>query len=1056
MTDHLGYGDVDLIRTRWDSLEVVHGDRTAWNQLAAFFRSRIFVEDGTIEELGRQFDLEDFTNLQALVHATQYDRWSYGAALFRERSADGTWRWTVWDADRAFNAFNWNGFTAEHINPMSVELDELILQPLFRNASYRRFYANRVADLLNTVFRQENVLSVIDSLKLLVAPEIPKEVARWGNSAEKWDQFVGHLRTFAVRRPGILRQQVVEHFQFEGEAEVAVSIAGGSGQIRVNDLTLDHFPWVGTYFSGNPITVEAVPAPGFRFHSWSDSDLPDTPRITVDPGAGLELTAALRGIAEVNAELIAPSRVRPGQHFPFAVRLRDAEGGINPVEQTPMQVQFGAAREDSVIKIKRGAGTGVVWLDSPESFDLTVQNDAVPQRRKRVTATNRPEQSYAGILPTGDVVWDDTVDHMIDGDITVPADTRLIIRPGTWVLVGKFVNFQVEGEVRVEGTADNPVVITSQLWSEPWGGMVFDGAIARFRHCIVLNGGGDLSKGFWHTGHQHIFFGERDAYLDFDHCYFLNSPGKVFGAADSRARITNSVSSFVYHGGEFFKTLLFYQDSHLMNLPNDDGIYTEDIDTDGLHIDFINDKYPEYSVIDRCYFVTGKDDAIDHQAARLRVSNCWLEDFEHEGVAASWGDTVRIFNTVAIDNDQGFEAGYTRKESSGPFVFIDHSVAVNNNVGLRIGDSYNWDAWTYDDRMTVTNSVIYGNETNIWNHVFLLEGPLEGALEISNSMTNDPAYDGDRGNVGVAPEFDPFFYLVDGSFGSNLGTHGTAMGRIDSTDLATASIVINEIMFRSAEVMDTGDWVELYNPRSVAVDVSGWTLSDDDDEHIFAIPDGTVIPTRAFLIVARDADAFAEYHPQVADLVGGVTFGFGADDQVRLFDRSGSMVDAVSYSRQPPWTAADGTGFSMALIDPHLDNGLADNWQSSDVVGGTPGRDNSPGLGDQVEPAVTNVAGEVSDAPPGFGIESNYPNPFSASTHITYSIPDPGTIRLVVFNALGQRVAVRDEPWILSPGRHRIDFSRNDLSAGIYFYQLQFTSTAGKRLQQAGKFAVTR
>ena len=162
--------------------------------------------------------------------------------------------------------------------------------------------------------------------------------------------------------------------------------------------------------------------------------------------------------------------------------------------------------------------------------------------------------------------------------------------------------------------------------------------------------------------------------------------------------ITNSVSSFVWHGGEFHRVLLFYQDSHLMNLPNDDPVYERDIDTDGLHLDYINLKYPQYSVVDRCYFVTGKDDAIDHHNARLMISNCWLEDFEHEGVAASGGDTVKIFNTISMNNGQGFEAGYTDNNldsfgqpSDGPFVFIDHSVAIDNDVGLRISDSYNWD-----------------------------------------------------------------------------------------------------------------------------------------------------------------------------------------------------------------------------------------------------------------------------------------------------------------------------------------------------------------------------
>jgi hypothetical protein len=640
--DRLGYQDVDLIRTRTDSLELVHGDWEKWEEMVDFFAGQKILSDQAVEEAGTHLDLEDFTNLQVLVHATQYDRWAYGVSAFRERSPDGRWRWTIWDSDRAFNDFNWNSFETK-INRTHVVLDSLITQRLLSNEGYRRFFVNRFADMLNTVFRQENVLTLVDSLTQEIAADIPDEVARWGNTVENWNQYVGHLRTFSVRRPGIVRQQLIERFDLPGEAELTVSSATGSGQIRVNSLTIEQFPWTGIYLSGNPVTVSAIPAPGYRFVGWSDPSLPNDDTLNLDIVETTELIATFAPVGDINVELIVPRRLMPGQHFPFIVRLRDSTWQINAVEQTPMLVGFSGVRADSVIKIKRGAGTGVVGIDADEDFILTLDNEAVPTTTRRIAVTTLPIVAHSGILPAGDVVWDAAVDHLVEGDITVPKGTRLVVEAGAWVAVGEFVNFYIEGgEVSVEGRPDDPVVITSAEWSEPWGGMEFDRGVANFRHCIVLNGGGDSSKAIpaWHTDRQHILFGKSDAELNFDHFYVLNSPGKAFGASDSRVRITNSVSSFVYHGGEFFETLLFYQDSHLMNLPNDDGIYVDDIDTDGLHIASLNKRYATPSVIDRCYFVTGKDDAIDHQSARLRISNCWLEDFEHEGVAASSGDTV--------------------------------------------------------------------------------------------------------------------------------------------------------------------------------------------------------------------------------------------------------------------------------------------------------------------------------------------------------------------------------------------------------------------------------
>ena len=102
-------------------------------------------------------------------------------------------------------------------------------------------------------------------------------------------------------------------------------------------------------------------------------------------------------------------------------------------------------------------------------------------------------------------------------------------------------------------------------------------------------------------------------------------------------------------------------------------------------------------------------------------------------------------------------------------MFIDHSVAIDNDVGLRIGDSYDWDQWSYRDRMTVTNSVLYNNDDNVWNFVYTLEAPLEGALNISNSMTNDPDFDALAGNIAAVPQFDPSYFLLPGSPGAARG-----------------------------------------------------------------------------------------------------------------------------------------------------------------------------------------------------------------------------------------------------------------------------------------------
>jgi hypothetical protein len=78
-----------------------------------------------------------------------------------------------------------------------------------------------------------------------------------------------------------------------------------------------------------------------------------------------------------------------------------------------------------------------------------------------------------------------------------------------------------------------------------------------------------------------------------------------------------------------------------------------------------------------------------------------------------------------------------------------------------------------------------------------------------------------------------------------------------------------------------------------------------------------------------------------------------------------------------------------------------------------------------------------------YQLEQNYPNPFNPSTKIRFSIPQAGTVKLTVFNILGEKVQtlINEE---MSAGTHSVDFMASNLSSGIYIYRIEsgsFTQT---------------
>ena len=95
----------------------------------------------------------------------------------------------------------------------------------------------------------------------------------------------------------------------------------------------------------------------------------------------------------------------------------------------------------------------------------------------------------------------------------------------------------------------------------------------------------------------------------------------------------------------------------------------------------------------------------------------------------------------------------------------------------------------------------------------------------------------------------------------------------------------------------------------------------------------------------------------------------------------------------------------------------------------------------QTPPAVS--IGEVPVAG-GIALHQNFPNPFAASTTITYEVRDPGPVELAVFDSYGRRV--RDlTVHAADAGIHSIDWNGNDdsglqLPQGTYFCRITHSS----------------
>jgi hypothetical protein len=88
--------------------------------------------------------------------------------------------------------------------------------------------------------------------------------------------------------------------------------------------------------------------------------------------------------------------------------------------------------------------------------------------------------------------------------------------------------------------------------------------------------------------------------------------------------------------------------------------------------------------------------------------------------------------------------------------------------------------------------------------------------------------------------------------------------------------------------------------------------------------------------------------------------------------------------------------------------------------------------------------------PDNYELGQNYPNPFNPSTNIRYALPFESSVRISVYNILGQEVGNIVEG-VKAAGYYSYMWQPNGLSSGIYIYRFE-----AKSLKNDERFVSTK
>lgn len=184
----------------------------------------------------------------------------------------------------------------------------------------------------------------------------------------------------------------------------------------------------------------------------------------------------------------------------------------------------------------------------------------------------------------------------------------------------------------------------------------------------------------------------------------------------------------------------------------------------------------------------------------------------------------------------------------------------------------------------------------------------------------------------------------DGSDTLSSFSSKTKGSRNTTADKRQDAIVITEINYNNLNEA-ASEFIELYNKSGSSVDISGWHIRGDVS---FDIPAGTSIGAGKYLVIAEDAaymiatysnlnanNVIGDYNNKLSNSMGAIRVLEPAYTDATTGDISYRLVDEVIY--EDWWDQwSDGEGCTLELLNPDMDNSIAENWKASDESGKAP------------------------------------------------------------------------------------------------------------------------
>ncbi|MCF8259815.1 MAG: CotH kinase family protein [Melioribacteraceae bacterium] len=282
--------EVNLVkRDPSQSWNVISGSANHYNAMLNYITGHNMKDNAVYENVKTFMDVNQFINYQIIQIFMAGDDWPGNNIKFWRANSGkyNKWRWVMYDLDWTFLIPERNVIerATEPNGPSwpNPPWSTILFRKLLENDQFKNTFLSRYSYYLNTIFDSDRLIGIIDSLQAQIAPEIPRQIERWGgqlvpnpeswippafNSMDEWNANVQVMRDFTVTRPPIAINNIVSFFNLGGSSKFKIETnLNHAGYLKFLDYNL-YNEFEGNFFNNVPYSINAVPGEGYIFSHW--------------------------------------------------------------------------------------------------------------------------------------------------------------------------------------------------------------------------------------------------------------------------------------------------------------------------------------------------------------------------------------------------------------------------------------------------------------------------------------------------------------------------------------------------------------------------------------------------------------------------------------------------------------------------------------------------------------------------------------------------------------------------------------------------------------------